>query len=140
MHITIRACFLCFFYNPYMSLFNSKIYLYIVRACLQELYQNTQHKVITQSVISGCSRIKTKALCCTQKYRLEFLVHSHFVSTIIILKAFHLVILVSSLLWSVLTVECILRYRFAHMHAKKNNGLITCISWVWYVLLIMAKS
>ena len=22
MHITIRACFLCFFYNPYMSLFN----------------------------------------------------------------------------------------------------------------------
>ena len=22
--ITIRACFLCFFYNPYMSLFNSK--------------------------------------------------------------------------------------------------------------------
>ena len=24
MHITIRACFLCFFYNPYMSLFNSK--------------------------------------------------------------------------------------------------------------------
>ena len=31
MHTTIRACFLCFFYNPYMSLFNSKnffIYLY----------------------------------------------------------------------------------------------------------------
>ena len=24
MHITIQACFLCFFYNPYMSLFNSK--------------------------------------------------------------------------------------------------------------------
>ena len=24
MHITIRPCFLCFFYNPYMSLFNSK--------------------------------------------------------------------------------------------------------------------
>ena len=24
MHTTIRACFLCFFYNPYMSLFNSK--------------------------------------------------------------------------------------------------------------------
>ena len=24
MHITIQACFLCFFYNPYMSLFSSK--------------------------------------------------------------------------------------------------------------------
>ena len=24
MHTSIRACFLCFFYNPYMSLFNSK--------------------------------------------------------------------------------------------------------------------
>ena len=24
MHINIRPCFLCFFYNPYMSLFNSK--------------------------------------------------------------------------------------------------------------------
>ena len=32
MHTSIRACFLYFFYNPYMSLFNSKdffIYLYI---------------------------------------------------------------------------------------------------------------
>ena len=29
MHITIRACFLCFFYNPYMSLFNSKNFSFI---------------------------------------------------------------------------------------------------------------
>ena len=30
MHITIRACFLCFFYNPYMSLFNSKNFSFII--------------------------------------------------------------------------------------------------------------
>ena len=32
MHITIRACFLCFFYNPYMSLFNSKNFSFTCNA------------------------------------------------------------------------------------------------------------
>ena len=27
MHITIPACFLCFFYNPYMSLFHLLVYI-----------------------------------------------------------------------------------------------------------------
>ena len=35
MHITIRACFLCFFYNPYMSLFNSKNFSFI---CLHSFF------------------------------------------------------------------------------------------------------
>ena len=30
MHTTIRACFLCFFYNPYMSLFNSKNFFILI--------------------------------------------------------------------------------------------------------------
>ena len=30
MHIIIRACSLCFFYNPYMSLFNSRMFHLLV--------------------------------------------------------------------------------------------------------------
>ena len=40
MHITIRACFLCFFYNPYMSLFNSKNFHSLVSlffTCLKQI-------------------------------------------------------------------------------------------------------
>ena len=35
LHITIRACFLCFFYNPYMSLFNSFTCLHSFFTCLK---------------------------------------------------------------------------------------------------------
>ena len=41
MHITIQACFLCFFYNPYMSLFNSKNFsftcLHYFFTCLKQI-------------------------------------------------------------------------------------------------------
>ena len=42
MHIIIRACFLCFFYNPYMSHFNSKNFSF---TCLHSflLVQNKLH-------------------------------------------------------------------------------------------------
>jgi hypothetical protein len=35
MHITIRACPLCLFYNPYMSLFNSKNFSF---TCLHSFF------------------------------------------------------------------------------------------------------
>ena len=38
MHITIQACFLCFFYNPYMSLFNSKNFSF---TCTMSCYDDT---------------------------------------------------------------------------------------------------
>ena len=35
IYSTIRACFLCFFYNPYMSLFNSKNFSF---TCLHSFF------------------------------------------------------------------------------------------------------
>ena len=49
MHITIRACFLYFFYNPYMSLFNFIAYGYsdsVIGAkhvCRNEFYAHQEH-------------------------------------------------------------------------------------------------
>ena len=43
MHITIRACFLCFFYNPYMSLFNSKNFSF---TCLPSFFYWFETKLI----------------------------------------------------------------------------------------------
>ena len=38
MHTSIRACFLYFFYNPYMSLFNSKNFFHLLVSTLFYLH------------------------------------------------------------------------------------------------------
>ena len=58
MHTSIRACFLCFFYNPYMSLFNSKnffiylspLFFYLFSCLLHDRFSPTWNWTNARSV------------------------------------------------------------------------------------------
>ena len=71
MHITIRACFLCFFYNPYMSLFNSKNFsftckLYNVLNCSMSfctcIFQHLYGLVPGTSIIAYAAQVQRSSL------------------------------------------------------------------------------
>ena len=52
MHTSIRACFLCFFYNPYMSFFNSKNFsftcLHFFLTCFHVYYTIVSRQLETE--------------------------------------------------------------------------------------------
>ena len=69
MHITIRACFPCFFYNPYMSLFNSKNFsftcLHSFFTCLY-VYYSSANQELTYGETVGLYKLciqYTNAMC-----------------------------------------------------------------------------